>query len=590
MQYITRKSNYSLCACISILAVVGCSQSSDPPTPLSSDFSVACNSILKLESSQFPIQNTLITAANFIPAGTVTANNVSLPDHCQITGIIGSRTGFDGPTGTAQYGTHFELRLPVRAAWNGRFMYQGGGGTQGSVPAATGNAGTASPTLASGWAVASDDGGHENTDINNSFTSSLPSGTGFYIDSQAVKDWAYGAVDVTTQTSKAIISKIYSKQPDKSYFVGCSTSGRQAMAMSQLFPQYYDGIIAGDPFFLPPSIALSEISGVQAFKTISPTDPVTGKPQYYNSFTSGDTALFTKAVLQACDALDGLEDGVIDNSAACNDPITGFNPNTFVFTDTKLPLKCTASKSDSCLSPAQVKTMVQVQSGPRNSSNQQLFLDGQAISGYPWDGGLMAASGIPSRDIGTPTTLPGNLTLGAAQLPLFWYTVPQPTFDPTLFNWDTDMGKVLTAMNSPAVNSSTDLGIFKNRGGKILFYHGQSDGGPPITYTVNYYNNLTTRYGGIAATQSFAKFYTIPNMGHCSGGPSTDQFDFLSPLVAWVEKGSEPNAITASGSNFTSAPTTRTRPLCAYPKSVRYSGPKPTTTTSIASAANYSCI
>lgn len=558
-------------------------------TPQSAEFAAACGAIASI-AAQLPVPNTQITAAKFVAAGTATANSVALPDHCQVTGIIGARTGFTGPTGTAPYGTHFELRLPARTAWNGRFMYQGGGGTQGSVPAATGTAGTASPTLAAGWAVASDDGGHENSEINIPANAGLLSGAGFYSDPQAVKDWAYGAADVTTRTSKAIIAQLYSKAPDRSYFVGCSTSGRQGMAMSQLFPEYYDGIVAGDPFFLPPAISLSEINGVQAFKAVSPIDPTTGKPQYYNSFTTADTALFTKAVLQACDAFDGLVDGVIDNTAACNDPVTGFDPGTFVFTDTNLPLQCTGAKTASCLSAAQVSTMKQVQRGPRTSTNQQVFLDGQAISGYPWDGGLMAASGIPSRDIGTATTLPGNLTLGAAQLPLLWYTVPEITFDPTLFNWDTDIGKVTTATNSPAVNSSTDLGIFKNRGAKILFYHGQSDGGPPITYTINYYKALANRYGGIPATQAFAKLYTVPNMGHCSGGPSTDQFDFLTPLVAWVEKGSAPDTITASGTNFTSAPTTRSRPLCAYPKAARYTGVVPATAASIALAASYSCI
>jgi feruloyl esterase len=167
--------------------------------------------------------------------------------------------------------------------------------------------------------------------------------------------------------------------------------------------------------------------------------------------------------------------------------------------------------------------------------------------------------------------------------------VPEPSFDPTLFNWDTDMGKIVTAPNSPVVNSSTDLGIFKNRGGKIMFYHGGSDGGPPVTYTVNYYNRLAARYGGVAAAQAFARLYLVPNMGHCSGGPSTDQFDFLTPVVNWVEKGTVPETVIASGTTFSPAPAARSRPLCSYPKTLRYTGPTPATTDSIAAASSYTC-
>jgi feruloyl esterase len=526
--------------------------------------------------------------AKFMAAGTATANGVPLPDHCQIQGLVGERTGFAGPTGKAQYGTRFELRLPARAAWKGRFMYQGGGGTQGTLPAATGTAGSASPTLAKGFAVASDNGGHDNTAINPG-NESLPSGTAFYSDPQAVKDWAYGAADVTTRTSKAIIDEIYGKGPDHSYFVSCSTSGRQGMAMSQLFPDYYDGIVAGDPFFMPPAISLSEVNGVQAVKAISPVD-TQGKPEYYLSYTAADTALFTKAVLQACDKLDGLEDGVIDNNAACTDPTTGFDPATFVFTDTNKPLECASGKAADCLSAPQVDAIKKIARGPRTSTNQSVTLeDGTTLEGYPYDGGWMAATGLPSRNIGTPTTMPGNLTLGAAQIPLFWYTVPEPTFDPTLFNFDTDVGKIVANGNTPVINRSTDLGIFKNRGGKIMFYHGQSDGGPPVTYTINYYKDLEARYGGQAATQAFARLYLVPNMGHCSGGPATDQFDFLTPLMNWVEKGQVPQTVVASGTNFTTEPKTRSRPLCTYPQTVRYTGPQPAGTADIAAASNYTC-
>ena len=138
----------------------------------------------------------------------------------------------------------------------------------------------------------------------------------FFPDEKAVRDWAYNSIDTTTQTTKYLIDAYYGRAPEKSYFVGCSTSGRQGMAMSQRFPQHYDGVVAGDPFYLPPDISLSETWGLQQIINIVPI--VNGAPQYLQSFPLADQQLFTNAILAACDAIDGLVDGVIDNAAAAS--------------------------------------------------------------------------------------------------------------------------------------------------------------------------------------------------------------------------------------------------------------------------------
>jgi hypothetical protein len=176
------------------------------------DPETACANLANL--TEFPVTPTQITLARWNPNGTTMANNVPLPDHCQIQGIINQRIGIDG----FPYGTRFEVRLPTHADWNRRFMFQGGGGTEGSVPAATGSAGTLSPTLAHGWAVASQNGGHQNSE--------LPNNLQFALDPQAVVDHAYGSIDVTTQTAKFLIKAFYGWRPDYSYSVGCSTGGR----------------------------------------------------------------------------------------------------------------------------------------------------------------------------------------------------------------------------------------------------------------------------------------------------------------------------------------------------------------------------
>jgi tannase/feruloyl esterase len=546
------------------------------------DPATACANIANL--TNFPVTPTQITLAKWNPSGTTTANGVPLPDHCQVQGIINQRIGIDG----FPYGDRFEVRLPTPADWNRRFMFQGGGGTEGSVPAATGSAGSLSPALAHGWAVTSQDGGHEN--------SQLPFPLQFTLDPQAVIDHAYQSIDVTTQTAKFLIKTFYGKSAEYSYHVGCSTGGRQGMVFSEKFPNYFDGIVAGDPVYDLEAIALSEDWGVEQIKAITPAPIQTlpnGSPILYPAFPVADQQLFTKAILQACDGLDGVADGVIDELKSCQ---AHFDPATYVFSDTGQPLLCTGAKTDSCLSAEQIKAVKNINQGPRNSLGQTIEAPAGAVArdhpdntvvGYPYDGGFMAPSGIPSRKIGTPTSTPGDFALGLGQIPYLWISPADPSFDPLSFNFDTDVARLTP--ESPLVTPSTSLDIskFKNHGGKIIWYHGLSDPGPSVTYTIEYYKALKAKYGGLRETRKFARLFLIPNMGHCGGGPSTDQFDPLTPLVDWVEYGIAPDKIIASGTNFTSAPTTRSRPLCLYPKEARYIG-APGGDLSLAS--NYTCV
>jgi hypothetical protein len=575
---------------------------------------VTCASLAALAG--FPIKSTGSEGGTTITLAQLNPATATLPEHCQIQGVLQARTGIAGPSATPQlYGTKFEVRLPT--LWNGRYMFQGGGGTEGSLPAATGaQTGTASfPELRNGWAVASQDGGHETSQLppTTPATATAPSilqVNMFYPDAQAVEDWAYTSIDITTQTAKYLIDAFYGRPADRSYFVGCSTSGRQAMAMSQLFPTYYDGVIAGDPFYLPPDISLSETWGLEQIISVSPKD-TSGNPIYTQGFPLSDQNLFTNAILAACDALDGLVDGVIDDRAACH-----FDPATFVFPSSGpygsiapgQPLQCTGAKTPTCLSPAQVTAVKRIAQGPRTSKGKQIVSpDGTLLSGYPFDGGFMQPSGIPTRDIGTATSPPGNIGLGSGQLPLFWFTVPDPTYNPLTVNYDTDI-RLVTA-HSPAIDKSTDISAFINRGGKLIFYHGLSDSGPPWPYTVEYFHKVAERQGGmhppfprergdsddmLRGAADFMKLYLVPNMGHCGGNASTDHFDMLTPMVNWIENKIEPNTVVASGLNFSSTlgtltglPTTRNRPLCPYPQTLRYKGPKGG---DISVAANYSCV
>jgi feruloyl esterase len=522
-----------------------------------------CTALAGLQ--EFPVQPTRITLTQFNEA------SATLPAHCRVQGIMEERAGVRG----IPYGTRFELRLPLE--WNGRFMFQGGGGTQGSLPAATGNAGTLSPTLARGFAVASENGGHDNSQLTADPNGTIIRGNMFYDDPQAVRDWSYRSVEITTRTAKYLIKSFYEKPARYSYFVGCSTSGRQGIAMAQDFAKHYDGIVAGDPFFVPPHISLSETWTLQQVKSVAPVG-ADGKPVWYLSYSEADRELFTRAILEACDGLDGLADGVIDNHAACS-----FDPATFVFQASGQPLQCAGEKTASCLSPAQVTAIKKMADRPRTSWGEPIVApNGWPVTGYPYDGGWMEPSGIPARNIGTPSSPPGNLSLGTAQLPLFWFTQPDPTFDPVAFDWDRDMA--LVVQSAPGVRDDTDFAEFRNHGGKIIFYHGMSDSGPPWTYTAYFYERLTARGKGRSPNDDFARLYMVPNMGHCGGGPSTDRFDFLTPLMAWVEQGGAPREVIATGTGFKTAPTTRSRPLCVYPQTLRYRG-----SGDIADAASYRC-
>jgi len=564
---------------------------------------VTCASLATL--SDFPVQPTRITQA------TLTAPSGTTPEYCLVQGRIQERTGVAGIAGTSSYrtdqpyGTRFEVRLPT--AWNGRYMFQGSGGTEGGLPGATGQiGGTAGLTiLRNGFVVASQNGGHTNSELPPSYppgstTTDLNhiqviSGNMFFPDAQAVKDWGYNSIDVTTQTAKFLINAYYGRAQEHSYFVGCSTSGRQGMAMSQLFPRHYDGIVAGDPFYLPPDISLSETWGLEQIISISPI--VNGVPQYLQSYTLADQNLFTNAILAACDHLDGLVDGVIDNMAACT-----FDPATFVFPSSGvygsiapgMPLQCTGDKTPTCLTPAQVSATKKIDQGPRTSSGERITSpDGTTLSGYPFDGGFMQPSGIPTRDIGSGNSPPGNIGLGSGQLPLFWFATPDPSYNPLTVNYDTDMHLVTPA--SPVVNNSTEIGPFISRGGKIIFYHGLSDSGPPWPYTQKYFHDVMVKNGGYAGASKFMKLYLVPNMGHCSGNMATDQFDMLTPMVNWIENGVAPQEIIATGNRFQATPgpytglpnpgtATRSRPLCPYPKTLRYTG-----SGDISVAGSYAC-
>jgi feruloyl esterase len=523
-----------------------------------------------------PIPNTTITTAQTIPAGTILIPSpfgppqpASVPNHCYLEGKISERvSSVDGKP----YALGFAMRLPVD--WNGRFFFQGGGGTDGNIGSALGNLGNGQTDSAilRGYAVVSTDGGH---------TAEPVPGIGgvlFGIDPQARIDFGYNALDKVTRIAKLIIKLHYGERPRYSYFIGCSNGGRQGMVASQRFPEHFDGIVAGDPGFNLPKAGVAEAWDSQAFASIATLVDVNGQPYLPTTFSFGDLALVANAVLNKCDALDGLGDGIIDNLPACH-----FDPST---------LQCPGAKDATCLSPEQVTVLETVFNGARNSEGRRLY------SNWPYDAGV-GDPGWRIWKIGFPSAPPFinnaiNLTLGAGAVPYVFMTPPDTPAGNQLvqymleFDFDLDAPRIFqtsgiynqSSMEFMSANS-TDLREFRKHRNKLIIYHGASDPVFSVNDTIRWYRRLRWKTHGTA--DHFARLFVIPGMTHCSGGPATDAFDALTPIVNWVENGEAPDQIAATARNTTPWPG-RTRPLCPYPEQTRYNG-----SGDINNAANFSC-
>lgn len=518
-----------------------------------------------LQSSLATLANTKITGASTVAAGTLTVGGTSIGEHCLVTGKMFERTSTVDGNG---YAIGFEMRMPKN--WNGRFLYQGNGGTDGAVVTATGATGGGPITnaLLQGFAVLSSDAGHSGSTPN------------FGIDPQARLDYGYQAVGKLTPMAKSAIQIAYGKGPDRSYFSGCSNGGRHALVAAARYFADYDGILAGAPGYNLPKAAVANLAGARLYASVA-TVPVTDQISLATSFTNTERQLITQKVLAKCDALDGAADGMIQDVASCQ---TAFKPAA------DLPV-CTGARDGTCLSADQIAVFSKIFSGTTTSNGTLIY------ASFPFDAGYSAgASGVASGGSPVGSGVPfwefyASTNLDSGSTGIIFKVPPEDpaSFAPFTFSLTTDIDALyagITATNATYTESAmtfmtppnpTKMFGLRDRGGKIMVYHGVSD---PI-FSVNdseaWYKGLTADSG-----DKFAKFYRVPGMGHCSGGPSTDQFDMLTPLVNWVEKGTAPAEIIATargtgnvGGINTDVPASwavnRTRPLCPYPKVARYS-------------------
>src|ERR1700691_3671366 len=284
----------------------------------------------------------------FSKTETVAATD-PMPAYCLVQGTINKRIGAGG----REFGIGFELRLPD--AWTERFLFQGGGGMDGVVRPATGavpiSGSTAVPALARGFAVASTDSGHQGK----GGPFAAPSDSSFGSDQQARVDQAYGGFIAVTQLARRMIASYYGRPWKKSYFMGCSNGGRQALLAAQRFPLEFDGVLSVAPAARVGTATISSVWETMAFSEIAPKDSA-GRPILSKAFSNSDLTLLSKAVADACDAHDGVKDGLIFDTKACR-----FDP---------AELACQGAKTDACLSLQQVDVLKKVFAGPKNSRGE----------------------------------------------------------------------------------------------------------------------------------------------------------------------------------------------------------------------------
>jgi len=485
---------------------------------------VSCASLAKLS-----LPNTTISVAEEVQAGSFKPPSADgpggggggrqgatfgkLPAFCRVAGDIHPVADSD---------IKFEVWMPLEG-WNGRFEAVGNGGLAGTLSyPAMGQA------LADGYATGSTDTGH-------------PPGqdpTWALGHPEKVIDFGYRAVHEMTVKSKATVEAFYGSGPKYSYWNGCSEGGRQGMGEAQRYPADFNGILAGSPVFQFTHGQTRWLwNDMLVYKNPS------------GHLSPANYQLIHKAVLDQCDAADGVKDGVVNDPQQCH-----FDPSV---------LLCKNGETDDCLTAPQIREINAEYADALNPRTHEMLARGHE----------------PGFEIfeTRPSAVPDKNTKQSGFYPYFVFE--NPNWDWTTIDFDKDVATADKKWDAVLSNYDTDLSKFKAAGGKLIQYHGWSDPLPAPMATVDYFEAAQKKVGD---TQAFYRLFMVPGMGHCGGGPGTDQFEKMTAITDWVEHGKAPNSILAS--HLTAGKVDRTRPLCPYPQVAKYTGNGSTD-----DAANFVC-
>jgi feruloyl esterase len=537
-----------------------------------------------------PDPTTVIVSAIPQPASAGGAGSAAAaaarPAHCEVLGKLQERRGANDQT----YAIKFHLRLP--AQWNGKLFFQGGGGSNGVVGDALGNLMGAQPgaALALGYAVVSQDSGHDNAVNNDPRRQGVVT---FGWDAEARRNYGGASIGPVVRAAKALARAFYGRAPGLTYYVGGSKGGQEAMMAAQRFPKEFDAVLVGYPGFrLAHAGAVGQMWDAQAFAAAARSAGQTapgGAPLINRAFSDEDLLLASGAVLKACDNLDGTVDGMVENFTACT---------TAQVAPALAAATCAGDKTPACLAPAQVAALRKVFDGARGRDGRLLYAD------WPWDAGIAArtAQGVTNGwrawkigpyASGVNTGLAAILG-GASASAVFTSPPTSVADDPAALTgyalavdvednaakvgvkWGAFDESAADFMSADAV----DLTPFTRRGGKMLIYHGVSDPVFSINDTIGWLKRVDAAAKGKAA--DFVRLFAVPGMNHGGGGPSTDQFDAFGALVAWRERGVAPTQLVATARAGTPWPG-RTRLLCPYPQRPQRTG------TDIETAASFRC-
>jgi len=422
-------------------------------------------------------------------------------------------------------GSLIKVQVWLPDDWNGRMLAKGGGGFNGGMFAASVAMQDGS---AKGYATVVTDVGHKNSD----------SAEFAYHNKEALIDYGYRGNHATAVFTKNLIASYYGKPARRAYFEGGSNGGREALMEARRFPEDYDGIIAGMPAMSFTKLMASFLWNYQASKAAPGLKDKLG--------------LVRKAVMDKCDALDGVRDGVLENPLICS-----FDPSE---------LQCESGAAANCLTAAEVEALQKIHGGPRRRDGRQLFP------------GLAVGSETHPTDMNFWIFDEKAAQPAMGQEAFRWMAYGDPKWDKDRFDLDRDYP--VAAKLAPVLDSDDpDITDFLQRGGKLIIHHGWNDAAIPAGSTLHYYDELLKKFG--AGVEQQVRLFMVPGMGHGAGRPGPEHYDMLGELDRWVEGGPAPERIIAR--QFEKAPTpffpvelsakvVRTRPLCAWPKVAHYSG------------------